>query len=86
MGVYRLCHGIRKVYYKVYYIIMMSSLQVVGHMFARPIVHDLVASSVAEKAQAKELVDSIVGESLEHMLILWVRHIPKEVRPQSATP
>ena len=41
---------------------MMSSLQVVGHMFALPIIHDLVASSVGEKAQARELVDNIVGE------------------------
>jgi hypothetical protein len=38
-----------------------SSDEVVGHMFAYPIVHDLVASSAEEKAQARELVDSIVG-------------------------
>ena len=36
-------------------------LQVVGHMFALPIIHDLVASSVEEKTQARELVDDIVG-------------------------
>jgi hypothetical protein len=38
-----------------------SSDEVVGHMFALPIIHDLVASSVGEKAQARELVDNIVG-------------------------
>ena len=44
-------------------VIMTSSPQVVGHMFAHPIVYDLVASSVEERSQAFELVDSIVGES-----------------------
>ena len=32
-------------------------------MFSHPIVYDLVASSVEERSQAFELVDSIVGES-----------------------
>ena len=38
-------------------------LQVVGHMFAYPIVHDLVAKSAEEKVQPKELVDNIIGET-----------------------
>ena len=38
-----------------------SSLQVVGHMFAYPLVHQLVASTADERDQARELVDDIVG-------------------------
>ena len=42
---------------------MVFPVQVVGHMFAYPLIHDLVADSGEEKAEAKELVDSIVGMS-----------------------
>ena len=35
-------------------------------MFAYPIIHDLVAGSGEEKAQAKELIDNIVGMSHIH--------------------
>ena len=36
-------------------------LQVVGHMFALPLVLDLVARTGAEKAEVYTLIDNIVG-------------------------
>ncbi len=39
-----------------------SSDEVVGHMFAYPLVHDLVARNEEERAVASGLVDDIVGE------------------------
>ena len=36
-------------------------LQVVGHMFALPLVLDLVARTGAEKAEVDTLIDNIVG-------------------------
>lgn len=44
-----------------YDVMMMSSIQVVGHMFAFPLIHDLVASTAEERTQARELVDDIIG-------------------------
>ena len=40
-------------------------------MFAYPLIHDLVAGSGEEKAEAEELVDSIVGMSLLHFGLCW---------------
>ena len=40
-------------------------------MFAYPLIHDLVAGSGEEKAEAEELVDSIVGMSLPLLLHSW---------------
>ncbi len=39
-----------------------SSDEVAGHMFAYPLVHDLVARNEEERAAASGLVDDIVGE------------------------
>ena len=50
-------------------------LQVVGHMFAYPIVHDLVAKSAEEKVQPKELVDNIIGETHTHTHTLDIGHL-----------
>ena len=38
-----------------------SSDEVVGHMFAYPIVYDLVADGEEEKQMVEDLVDDIVG-------------------------
>lgn len=44
-----------------------SSDEVVGHMFAYPIVYDLVASTPEEKNQVRELLDEVVGKKGEIM-------------------
>lgn len=36
--------------------------QVVGHMFALPIVFDMVAKTGEEKSEASALIDNIVGK------------------------
>ena len=38
-----------------------SSDEVVGHMWAYPLVHDLVADSDEDRQSVRNLVDSIVG-------------------------
>ena len=61
-------------------------LQVVGHMFAYPIVHDLVAKSAEEKVQPKELVDNIIGEThtldIGHLSLSLAHTHTHRVHPQ----
>lgn len=50
-------------------------LQIVGHMFAYPIVYDLVAETQEEKDQVAQLLDDVVGEDRPPVLWLVVTHV-----------
>lgn len=55
-----------------------SSDEVVGHMFAYPIVYDLIAEGNEEmKEDVEDLVDDIVGELLKEMCAIQVSIVNK---------
>ena len=49
----------------------VALLQVVGHMFAYPLVFDLVADDVGTKEEVSSLVDDVVGTFVSYFMLIF---------------